>query len=155
AVRPAGHGDANPRVRRDQRVEVAAEAVQQLSLENHPGRISTSVALRLGFGVRLLLLEVGADLSAIDSIELRIGLARLARLSELHQSLAEIIEAVGRALARFIAAVIGEERNCRGVGIALAEQRPTDEIVGVADAAMLGISGGEGFERSDRLIILP
>src|SRR5690349_8512324 len=43
-----------------------------------------SAALRLGFAVRLELLEVRPDFRAVDGIEFRISLAGLARLAELH-----------------------------------------------------------------------
>src|SRR3954454_11600404 len=66
-----------------------------------------SAALGLRLGVRFELLEVGANRGAIDRIELGIGLARLARLTELQQRLAEVQQAVRRPLALGVVAVIG------------------------------------------------
>src|SRR4051812_22393268 len=112
---------------------------------------SLLAALRLRLGVGDLLLEVRAYTRAIDRLELAIGLARLARLTELHQRLAEVIEAVGCALALRVVAIIGEQRLSRGARIALVEQGAADEVVGIACAAMLGVRRGEGAQRGDRV----
>src|SRR6185312_8551426 len=111
-------------------------------------------ALRLRLGVGLELLEVGPDLRAIDGVELAISLAGLPRLAELHQRLAEIIEAVGRALAAGVRAVIGEQSGSGGGRIALVELRATDEVIGVADAAVLGIGFDERLQRVDRGVVI-
>src|SRR4051794_31251997 len=94
-----------------------------------------SAALGLRFGVRFELLEVGANRGAIDRVELGIGLARLARLTELHQRLAEVQQTVGRAFALRVIAVIGEQSLGSAPCVALVEQGPADEVVGVARAA--------------------
>src|SRR4051794_30520110 len=119
-----------------------------------PNGLSTSAALRLGLRVGLELADVRPHLRSVDGVELRIGFARLPRLAELHQRLAEIIEAVLRALATWVAAVVGEQGLRRAPRIALIEKGAADEIVGVADPTMLRIGGGKGFQRTDRLIIL-
>src|SRR5690348_1523957 len=116
------------------------------------GRSSGAVGLGLGVGFELL--EVRSDLGAIDCVELAIGLARLARLPELHQRLAEIIEAVGRAVAARVRAVVGEQGGGRGAGVALVELSAADQVVGVADPAMLGIGLDERFERADRVVVI-
>src|SRR5205085_9661383 len=111
-------------------------------------------ALSLGFGVRLEFLEVGPDLGAVHRIELSIGFARLARLPELHQRLAEIKERIRRSLALRVVPIVRKERLSSGARLALVEERPADEIVGIACAAMFGISRSEGSQRRDRCVIL-
>src|SRR5690349_12523350 len=113
----------------------------------------TSTALRRSFGVGFELLEIRAHLGAIDSVQLRIGFAGLRGLAELRQRLPQIIEAVGRPLAAGIVAVVGKQRLGRGASVAFVEKRPADEIVGVADPLVLGISGDERFQRADRVVI--
>ena len=84
----------------------------------------SSAALRLRAAVGFELLEVGADLRAVDRVELVIGLAGLRGLAELRQRLPEIEQAVRRALAAGIAAIIGEQRIGGAPRVALVEQRP-------------------------------
>ena len=154
AVGSAGDGKAQPLAGRDQRVEVAAETLNLLMLPGHAAPLSTSAALRLRLGVVDLLPEVGAHLGAVNGVEFLVSLASLRDLPELRQRLSQIIEAVGRPLALRVVAIIGEQRLCGGARLALVEQSPADEVVGVADPAVLGICRDEGLKVGDRIVIL-
>src|SRR6185369_2925734 len=68
-----------------------------------------SIALGLRFAVTHLFLKVPAGLGAVNSVELCIDFAGLARLAELHRSLGKVIKAVRRPLAARIATIV---RNC-------------------------------------------
>src|SRR5438309_3501113 len=118
------------------------------------GDESPLTALRLRLAVVLKFLEVGADFGAVYCVEFRIGLASLRGLAELHQCLPQIIEAVLRALATGVGAVIGEQRIGGATRIALVQQGATDEIVRVAAPAVFGIGSGERLQRTDRLVVL-
>src|SRR6476469_286076 len=108
-----------------------------------PSALSTSAALRLSLGVRFELLEVWPDLGTVDRVQLGICLAGLAGLPQLHQRLAKVEEAVGCTLPARIASIIGEERIGGASRIAFVELRTADEVVRVADPAVLRKSGGK------------
>jgi hypothetical protein len=67
--------------------------------------------------------------------------------------LAEIIEAVGRALPARIAPIIGDEGGDCRARFTLVEQGTANEVVGEADSAMLGIGRDEGAERGDGIVV--
>src|SRR5687767_442490 len=103
----------------------ASRSAAKRSIASAAGIIG-SAALRLGLGAGQGGLERCADLSAVDVLKFRVGLACLARLAELHQRLAEVEQAVLGALALGVAAIIGEECLGRRAWLALVEQRPAE-----------------------------
>ena len=105
-----------------------------------------------GFGARLgqAGLDEIAHIGAVDVLQFVIDLAGLGGLLELHQGLAEKIEAVGGAVALRVGLVIAQEDLGGGGGLAAVEIGAAGEILRVARARMLGIFLDHRVERGLR-----
>src|SRR4030095_11197101 len=130
----------------------ASKSAEKRVVASAAGRISLA-APRVGLGSRKRRLQRGSNIAGIDRLKLRIGLAGLVGLAELHQRLTKVEKAVLRAFALRVPAIVGEQCLRSRSRLALIEQRTSGEVVRPAGAAMVRIFLGEGLKRLDRGII--